>query len=36
MANIVGKKPTTTIVFSSKEISRDSYQEELKKRLIQA
>ncbi len=36
MANIVGKKPTTTIVFSSKEISRDSYQEELKKQLIQA
>jgi hypothetical protein len=36
MASITGKKPATTIVFSSKEISRDTYQEDLKKQLIQA
>lgn len=36
MASITGKKPSTTIVFTSKEISRDSYQETLKKQLSQA
>ena len=36
MASITGKKPSTTIVFSSKEISRDGYREELKKQLSQA
>lgn len=35
MANIVGKRPTTTIVCSSKEVARDSYQDQVKKQLMQ-
>jgi len=33
MANIVGKSPLMTIVCSSKEVARDSYQEQVKKQL---